>query len=151
MAAYLRPGTEVDLNEPTGSASLEGHEKEPLVIIAERSGLASALSMIDMLGESADSPPTFILLRGCGSDTLERMTMEHARRARLEAHLLANESMLEAALEKTMHSAAAQVASADKKARVIVKAGTETTKLAREILFRHGVRPWNIQADNVTD
>lgn len=147
MLEGLRAQDEVVLHEPVGSCSLSDDEAQPAVIIAERAGLASALGMIEMLAARNRERAAWVFLVGSDQGVVERLAMAKARRAGIPVALLSDRGELHAAMGTALASQVRQAQ--DVRVRGCVKASRETVKIARAALLEIGVRPWDIQVDNV--
>lgn len=140
LAASLLPGDALVLHEPMGSCSLGVDETQPVIVVAEGRGLASALGMIEML---AVAPRTaFVFLIGSPAGGVARLALAKAARAGTHAVLLDSPRELAAAIHET---AAAQPP--PQRVRGCIKGVSETVKLARAALLKLGVRPWDIHVD----
>jgi ferredoxin/ferredoxin-NADP reductase len=149
VEALLAPGADVSLATPIGSASLREGEAEPTVVIAEGSGIASALGMVEALAFTAAAPLATVLVRGQSSALLERLIVDAARRAGVDLAVRSSADDLATALEQKLVERRA--ASPTGKVRAYVKAGRDVIRVARTALLAHGVRPWDTHVDNVGD
>ena len=149
-AKELGAGTIVALAAPTGSASLRESETGPVFVVAEKTGLASALGMVDALAISPSASHDFLfLIHETAGGLLAEMLFEKAAEAGIHAVGCTSGDEVAAVLDKTLRALRRDVPEA--KPRVYLKAGREMTTAVRHVLLAHGVRPWDTHVDNVGD
>ena len=148
MASRLQPGVEVLVGEPMGSASLREDETEPLVVVAEKAGLPSALGILEAWAAYQVSRPACLVMRGQPDEVLERLLMDLADRACLPFTLLApSDERIGKAVEEAVLELESNSHVPIPRFRCYAKATRASIVSARAALHRCGMRPWNVHVD----
>jgi ferredoxin/NAD(P)H-flavin reductase len=148
--AALVPGAAVRVGEPIGSASLREDETEPIVVVAERAGLASALGILDALFTYQVSRPACLVMKGAARGVVERMLGELTDRACLPLTVLDGaQGGLRNAVEEALVELHGSTHVPVSRFRAYVKATRASIVEARSALHGGGMRPWNVHVEEL--
>lgn len=148
--AGLERAATVRVGEPIGSASLREDEMEPIVVVAERAGLASALGILDALSTYQVSRPAYLVMKGRAEGVVERMLTELTDRACLPMIALDGaDGNLLPAVEEAVVELHGSTHVPPSRFRAYVKATRASIVEARSALHDFGVRPWNVHVEEV--
>lgn len=147
--AALQPGSEVRVGEPIGSASLRESESEPIVVVAEGAGLASALGILDALCAYQALRPAYLVMKGQADGVIERMLEDLADRACVPVISLD----AKADFAKPVHEAVLELHGSTHvpvaRFRAYVKGTRPSIVAARSALHLGGLRPWNVHVEEL--
>jgi len=150
ISSRLAPGRTVLIGEPAGSASLREDEMHPVVVVAEKAGLASALGILDALSTYQVSRPASLVMRADADSLLARMLLELVDRACIPVRRLESSGdELAAAVEEAIVELHESTHLAISSFRGYVKGTSASIVAARRALHGRGVRPWNVHVEEI--
>ena len=61
--AILKAGSEIILKEPIGNSCIKDQEETPLILVAEKIGIASIIGMVDKLKTLSNAPTCYVFIK----------------------------------------------------------------------------------------
>ena len=139
-------GQPLELARPVGASSLKEGERGPVILVAEGPGLSAALSMIEMLALRQERGGVHVFTVAGGPAWLERQAAQLAREYGIH-HQHVEATALASALAQVSHELHPRTLPAAARLQAYAKAGAGAVKMLREVLYKDGVRPWEVHAD----
>jgi ferredoxin-NADP reductase/ferredoxin len=143
----FRVGASVQLARPVGASSLKESESGPLVIAAANEGLPSVLSMLELLNLKRGTRPVRVVLRGTREGHLERQILQLCAEGEIGLDFSRDAPDVRAALEAALAAVTGSAAKASLRPNAYVKGDEGLVRLAREVLYARGLRPWEVHAE----
>jgi propane monooxygenase reductase subunit len=143
--AILKAGSEIILKEPIGNSCIKDQEETPLILVAEKIGVASIIGMVDKLKTLSNAPTCYVFIKKNTDEILENLLNLKIQTLKIELFFFENDENIIDAIQ------ACFVRHDLKRVRAYVKAGQILTKYVRQVLFNNKVRPWEIHVDNLNE